>query len=148
MVTAFIALHDKGNPADVVARAIARALAVPRPRARDLAGRNSRRMAVMAAALPTPGGVATGPPPDHPPARPGVTRRLPQPADAALARRGRRRWPLAAGADLAVGDGRVRCLAQMAIRHADDHRSEIDRRWPPGPPGGADPPRTGRPPVA
>jgi DinB family protein len=29
-------------------------------------------------------------------------------------------------ADLAAGDGRVRRLAQIAIRHADDHRSEIE----------------------
>ena len=29
-------------------------------------------------------------------------------------------------ADLDAGDGRVRRLAQVAIRHADDHRSEIE----------------------
>jgi hypothetical protein len=29
-------------------------------------------------------------------------------------------------ADLAAGDGRVRRMAQIAIRHADDHRSEIE----------------------
>ena len=29
-------------------------------------------------------------------------------------------------ADLAAGDGRVRRLAQIAARHADDHRSEIE----------------------
>ena len=29
-------------------------------------------------------------------------------------------------ADLAAGDGRVRRLAQIAIRHADDHRTDID----------------------
>jgi hypothetical protein len=29
-------------------------------------------------------------------------------------------------ADLAAGDGRARRLAQTAIRHADDHRSEIE----------------------
>jgi hypothetical protein len=29
-------------------------------------------------------------------------------------------------ADLAAGDGRVRRFAQVAIRHADDHRSEIE----------------------
>ena len=28
--------------------------------------------------------------------------------------------------DLAAGDGRVRRLAQIAIRHADDHRAEIE----------------------
>jgi NAD(P)-dependent dehydrogenase (short-subunit alcohol dehydrogenase family) len=54
MVTAFSALHDKGSPPGVAAGAIARALAVPRPRARYLTGKNSRRMAVLAAALPTP----------------------------------------------------------------------------------------------
>ena len=31
-----------------------------------------------------------------------------------------------AAADLAAGDGRIRHLAQVAIRHADDHRSEIE----------------------
>ena len=34
------------------------------------------------------------------------------------------RRPLAT--HLAAGDGRVRRLAQVAIRHADDHRSEIE----------------------
>jgi hypothetical protein len=29
-------------------------------------------------------------------------------------------------ADMAAGDGRGRRLAQIAIRHADDHRSEIE----------------------
>jgi DinB superfamily len=29
-------------------------------------------------------------------------------------------------AELAAGDGRVRRLAQIAIRHADDHRAEIE----------------------
>jgi hypothetical protein len=29
-------------------------------------------------------------------------------------------------ADLAAGDGRVRRLAQIAIRHADDHRADIE----------------------
>jgi NAD(P)-dependent dehydrogenase (short-subunit alcohol dehydrogenase family) len=85
MVTAFIALHDKGSPPDVVAKAIARALAVPRPRARYLAGRNSRRMAVMAAALPTPVLDAVRRRITHQPA-PGSRATGPRPADAALAR--------------------------------------------------------------
>jgi NAD(P)-dependent dehydrogenase (short-subunit alcohol dehydrogenase family) len=85
MVTAFIALHDKGSPPDVVARAIARALAVPRPRARYLAGRNSRRMAVMAAVLPTPLLDAVRRRITHQPA-PGSRAAGPQPAGAALAR--------------------------------------------------------------
>jgi len=29
-------------------------------------------------------------------------------------------------ADLAAGDGRVRRLAQIAARHADEHRSDIE----------------------
>jgi len=29
-------------------------------------------------------------------------------------------------ADLATGDGRVQRLAQIAARHADDHRAEIE----------------------
>ena len=78
-------LHDKGSPPDVVARAIARALAVPRPRARYLAGRNSRRMAVMAAALPTPMLDAVRRRITHQPA-PGSRAAGPQPAGAALAR--------------------------------------------------------------
>ena len=85
MVTAFIALHDKGSPPDVVAKAIARALAVPRPRARYLAGRNSRRMAVMAAALPTPVLDAVRRRITHQPA-PRSRATGPRPADAALAR--------------------------------------------------------------
>jgi NAD(P)-dependent dehydrogenase (short-subunit alcohol dehydrogenase family) len=85
VVTAFIALHDKGSPPDLVARAIARALAVPRPRARYLPGRNSRRMAVMAAALPTPMLDAVRRRITHQPA-PGSRAAGPQPADAALAR--------------------------------------------------------------
>jgi NAD(P)-dependent dehydrogenase (short-subunit alcohol dehydrogenase family) len=54
MVTAFTAQHDKGSPPDVAAETIVRALASPRPRARYLTGKNSRRMAFMAAVLPTP----------------------------------------------------------------------------------------------
>jgi hypothetical protein len=38
-------------------------------------------------------------------------------------------------AGLAAGDGRVRRLAQVAIRHADDHRSEIEAALAAGPTG-------------
>lgn len=38
-------------------------------------------------------------------------------------------------ADLAAGDGRVRRFAQIAIRHADDHRSEIEAALAAGPIG-------------
>lgn len=31
-----------------------------------------------------------------------------------------------AGEDLKAGDGRIERLAQIAIRHADDHRTEIE----------------------
>jgi NAD(P)-dependent dehydrogenase (short-subunit alcohol dehydrogenase family) len=54
MVTAFAAQHDKGSPPDVAAETIVRALASPRPRARYLTGKNSWRMAILAAVLPTP----------------------------------------------------------------------------------------------
>jgi len=85
MVAAFTTLHDKGSPPDVVAKVIARALAVPRPRARYLAGRNSRRMAVMAAVLPTPVLDAVRRRITHQPA-PGSRAAGPQPAEATLAR--------------------------------------------------------------
>jgi len=54
MVTAFSAQHDRGSPPDVAAETIVHALASPRPRAHYLTGKNSRRMAIMAAVLPTP----------------------------------------------------------------------------------------------
>jgi hypothetical protein len=38
-------------------------------------------------------------------------------------------------ADLAAGAGRVRRFAQIAIRHADDHRSEIEGALAAGPTG-------------
>jgi hypothetical protein len=38
-------------------------------------------------------------------------------------------------ADLAAGAGRVRRFAQIAIRHADDHRSEIEAALAAGPTG-------------
>jgi NAD(P)-dependent dehydrogenase (short-subunit alcohol dehydrogenase family) len=85
MVTAFTALHDKGSPPDVAARAIAHALAAPRPRARYLTGKNSRRMAIMAAVLPTPVLDAVRRRITHQPA-PGSRAADPQPAEAALAR--------------------------------------------------------------
>jgi NAD(P)-dependent dehydrogenase (short-subunit alcohol dehydrogenase family) len=84
MVTAFTALHDKGSPPDVAARAIARALAAPRPRARYLTGKNSRRMAVMAAVLPTPVLDAVRRRITHQPA-PGSRAAAQQPAEAAPA---------------------------------------------------------------
>ncbi len=53
-VAAFAALHSRGSQAEVVAKAIAHALTAPRPRARYLTGKNSHRMAFMAAVLPIP----------------------------------------------------------------------------------------------
>ncbi len=49
-----LARERKGSPPQVVGRAVARALTVSRPHARYLVGKDSRRMAVVAAALPTP----------------------------------------------------------------------------------------------
>ena len=49
-----VAREHAGSPPEAVARTIARALSARRPRARYLAGKDSRRMAVMAAVLPTP----------------------------------------------------------------------------------------------
>jgi NAD(P)-dependent dehydrogenase (short-subunit alcohol dehydrogenase family) len=54
LVATFAAQHDQGSPPEVAAEAVARALTTPGPRARYLVGRNARRMAVLAAALPTP----------------------------------------------------------------------------------------------
>lgn len=53
-VAAFAGLHAHGSPPEVVAAAIARALSARRPRTRYLTGRNSRRMALIAAVLPVP----------------------------------------------------------------------------------------------
>ena len=73
LVGFFSALHHKGSPPEVVARAVERALTTPRPRARYLAGKNARRMALVAAVLP-------------PAAQDALRRRLThQPARAALA---------------------------------------------------------------
>lgn len=52
LVSFFSALHHKGSPPGEVARTVERALTVPRPRASYLAGKNARRMALVAAVLP------------------------------------------------------------------------------------------------
>jgi NAD(P)-dependent dehydrogenase (short-subunit alcohol dehydrogenase family) len=49
-----MARERHGSPPEVVARAVARALTIPRPHARYLVGKDSRPMAALAAALPTP----------------------------------------------------------------------------------------------
>ncbi len=49
-----LARERNGSPPQVVAQAVARALTIRRPHARYLVGKDSRRMAVVAAALPTP----------------------------------------------------------------------------------------------
>jgi len=54
LVATFAAQHEKGSPPEVVAEAVAHALTTPQPRARYLVGKNSRRMAILAATLPTP----------------------------------------------------------------------------------------------
>jgi NAD(P)-dependent dehydrogenase (short-subunit alcohol dehydrogenase family) len=54
LVATFAAQHEQGSPPEVVAEAVAHALTTPQPRARYLVGEHSRRMAILAAALPTP----------------------------------------------------------------------------------------------
>jgi NAD(P)-dependent dehydrogenase (short-subunit alcohol dehydrogenase family) len=54
LVATFAAQHEQGSPPEVVAEAVAHALTTPQPRARYLVGKNSRRMAILAATLPTP----------------------------------------------------------------------------------------------
>jgi NAD(P)-dependent dehydrogenase (short-subunit alcohol dehydrogenase family) len=54
LVTTFAAQHEQGSPPEVVAEAVARALTRPAPRAHYLVGKHARRMAILAAALPTP----------------------------------------------------------------------------------------------
>jgi NAD(P)-dependent dehydrogenase (short-subunit alcohol dehydrogenase family) len=54
LVATFAAQHDQGSPPEVAAEAVARALATLQPRAHYLVGKNARRMAILAAALPTP----------------------------------------------------------------------------------------------
>ena len=52
LVGFFSALHHKGSPPEEVAKTVERALTTRRPRARYLAGKNARRMALAAAVLP------------------------------------------------------------------------------------------------
>jgi NAD(P)-dependent dehydrogenase (short-subunit alcohol dehydrogenase family) len=52
LVSFFSALHQHGSAPDSVARTVVRALTSARPRACYLAGKNARRMALMAALLP------------------------------------------------------------------------------------------------
>jgi NAD(P)-dependent dehydrogenase (short-subunit alcohol dehydrogenase family) len=54
LVATFAAQHDQGSPPEVIAEAVAHALTTPQPRAHDLVGKHARRMAILAAALPTP----------------------------------------------------------------------------------------------
>jgi NAD(P)-dependent dehydrogenase (short-subunit alcohol dehydrogenase family) len=54
MVRVGLARERRGSPPDVVAQAVAHALAARRPHARYLVGKDSRPMAIMAAALPAP----------------------------------------------------------------------------------------------
>jgi NAD(P)-dependent dehydrogenase (short-subunit alcohol dehydrogenase family) len=54
LVATFAAQHEHGSPPEVVAEAVAHALTTPQPRAHYLVGKNSHRMAFLAAALPTP----------------------------------------------------------------------------------------------
>ena len=50
----FAARHRHGSPPEVIAATVDRALTTPRPRARYLTGKDSRRMAILAAVLPAP----------------------------------------------------------------------------------------------
>ena len=54
LVDTFEARHRHGSPPEVIAATVARALTTQRPRARYLTGKDSRRMAILAAALPAP----------------------------------------------------------------------------------------------
>jgi len=53
-VDTFAARHRHGSPPEAIAATVARALTTPRPRARYLTGKDSRRMAILAALLPAP----------------------------------------------------------------------------------------------
>jgi NAD(P)-dependent dehydrogenase (short-subunit alcohol dehydrogenase family) len=52
LISFFSTLHHRGSAPDAVARVVEHALTTARPRARYLAGRNARRMALVAALLP------------------------------------------------------------------------------------------------
>jgi NAD(P)-dependent dehydrogenase (short-subunit alcohol dehydrogenase family) len=54
LVDTFAARHRHGSPPEVIAATVDRALTTPRPRARYLTGKDSRRMAILAAVLPAP----------------------------------------------------------------------------------------------
>jgi NAD(P)-dependent dehydrogenase (short-subunit alcohol dehydrogenase family) len=54
LVDTFAARHRNGSPPEVIAGVVARALTTPRPRTRYLTGKDSRRMAILAAVLPAP----------------------------------------------------------------------------------------------
>lgn len=54
LVDTFAARHRHGSPPEAIAATVARALTTPRPRARYLTGKDSRRMAILAALLPAP----------------------------------------------------------------------------------------------
>jgi NAD(P)-dependent dehydrogenase (short-subunit alcohol dehydrogenase family) len=98
LVATFAAQHEQGSPPEVVARAVARALTTPRPRAHYLVGKNSRRMAILAAALPTQVLDALRRRQAHQPA-PGSRVPTPPAAQAAAGRR---------TADTDLGEGAVR----------------------------------------
>jgi NAD(P)-dependent dehydrogenase (short-subunit alcohol dehydrogenase family) len=54
LVATFTAQHEHGSPPEVVAAAVAHALTTSQPRTHYLVGKHARRMAILAAALPTP----------------------------------------------------------------------------------------------
>ena len=54
LVATFAAQHEHGSPPEVVAEAVAHALTTSQPRTHYLVGKRARRMAILAAAMPTP----------------------------------------------------------------------------------------------
>jgi NAD(P)-dependent dehydrogenase (short-subunit alcohol dehydrogenase family) len=98
LVATFAAQHDQGSPPEAAAEAVAHALTTPQPRAHYLVGKNSRRMAILAAALPTPVLDALRRKQAHQPA-PGSRVPTPPAAHAAAGRR---------TADTDLGEGAVR----------------------------------------